>query len=167
MATPPLVALVLLLGALPVCAWAGYTDLSRMRIPNNAVLALAGVFAALGLACLPLEGWTLADWAWRWPQLLAVLAVGMILNAVWLLGAGDAKLAAAAALFIPMADWQPFLSIFLASLLACWFLHRLAMVTVGRRLAPDWVSWTSGKRFPMGVAFGTALIAYLATAALV
>jgi prepilin peptidase CpaA len=165
MATPPLVALAFLLGALPVCVWAGYTDLSRMRIPNLSVILLVGVFAVVGLALLPLEGWTFSDWAWRWAQLVAVLALGMILNAIWLLGAGDAKLAAAAAPFVALADWRPFLSIFLASMLICWFFHRMAMVTVGRRLAPDWVSWSSGKRFPMGVVFGTALLAYLAFAA--
>lgn len=165
MATPPLLALCFLLGALPACLWAGYTDLREMRIPNRAVLLLVGVFAVVGLALLPLEGWTLSDWAWRWPQLLAVLAVGMVLNAIWLLGAGDAKLAAAAAPFVALADWQEFMLIFLASMLACWFLHRTAMVTVGRRFAPDWVSWSSGKRFPMGVVFGTALLVYLAVAA--
>jgi len=165
MATPPLVALCFLLGALPICLWAGYTDLSQMRIPNRAVLLLAGVFAVGGLALLPLEGWTISDWAWRWTHLLVILILGMFLNLVWLLGAGDAKLAAAAAPFVALADWRDFLSIFLAAMLICWFVHRTAMVTVGRRFAPDWASWHSGKRFPMGVVFGTALLAYLAFAA--
>jgi prepilin peptidase CpaA len=165
MGTPPLVALVLLLGALPACAWAAYSDLSRMKIPNRSVLLLAGAFGVLGLALLPLQDWTFADWAWRWAHLVAVLSLGMILNAARLFGAGDAKLLAAAAPFVALADWQLALSIFLASLLGCWLLHRLAMVSGGRRLAPDWVSWSTGKRFPMGVAIGTALVAYLALAA--
>lgn len=166
MATPPLVALVFLLGALPICLWAGYTDLSQMRIPNRAVLFLAGVFAVAGLALLPVvENWTFSDWAWRWLHLLVILILGMLLNLVWLLGAGDAKLAAAAAPFVAFADWRPFLSIFLASMLVCWFIHRVARITVGRRFAPHWASWHSGKRFPMGVVFGTSLLVYLAVAA--
>lgn len=165
MGTPPPVALAFLAGALPVCAWAAYSDLSRMRIPNLSVLLLAGVYATVGLALLPLDGWSLADWGWRWAQLVAVLALGMILNAGRLLGAGDAKLLAAAAPFVAPSDWRPLLSVALVSLLGCWLLHRLAMVAGGRRLAPDWVSWSAGKRFPMGVPIGAALVAYLALAA--
>ena len=40
-----------------------------MRIPNRAVVALALGFAVVGLLCLPLEGWTLGDWGWRWAHL--------------------------------------------------------------------------------------------------
>jgi prepilin peptidase CpaA len=163
--TPPLVALWLLLGALPVCAWAAHSDLSRMKIPNRSVMALGGVFAALGLALLPLEGWTLADWGWRWTHLAVVLVLGMVLNALNLLGAGDAKLTAAAAPFVAVSDGATILWLFALMLLSCWLLHRLALVTAGPRLAPHWVSWTSGRRFPMGVAIGATLLGYLALAA--
>ncbi len=35
MGTPPVVALWLGLAALPVCLWASYVDLSRLKIPNR------------------------------------------------------------------------------------------------------------------------------------
>ena len=128
-----------------------------MRIPNRAVAgAGAGSSRSWASPCLPLEGWTLADWAWRWTHLVVVLVVGMILNAVGLLGAGDAKFAAAAAPFVALADWRP-LPVD-PRWPPCWSAGSSTgspWSRVGPRLAPDWVSWSSGKRFPMGVAFGT------------
>jgi prepilin peptidase CpaA len=165
MGTPPTVALVLLLGALPVCAWAAYVDLSRMKIPNRAVAALAMVFFVAGLLLLPLDSWSLGDWAWRWIHLVVVLLIGMALNAVYLIGAGDAKFAAAAAPFVALSDLGTLLWLYVASVLLCWLLHSIARHSFGPRLAPGWVSWTTGKRFPMGLALGVALVAYLAVAA--
>lgn len=162
--TPSDVAMWLFLGALPICVWASYVDLSRMKIPNRSVLALAGVFLVLGLALVALTDWTLGAWAWRLVNLVVVLLVGMLLNAVSLMGAGDAKVAAAAA-FVAVSDWTMLLPLFFVSLLGCWILHRIAKHSVGRRLAPDWESWSSGKRFPMGVALATTLLAYLAISA--
>ncbi len=165
MGTPPPVALALLLGAVPVCLWVAVSDLSRMRIPNPSVLALAGVFAGLGLAALPAEGWTLADWGWRWANLAAVLLAGMALNAAGAVGAGDAKFAAAAAPFVAAGDAADMALILAAALLVAWAAHRLARATIGPALRPGWRSWSSGKRFPMGVALAGALLAYLARAA--
>lgn len=165
MGTPPPVALLLLLGALPVCLWVAVSDLSRMRIPNVAVLALAGVFVAGGLAALPAEGWTLADWGWRWANLAVVLLAGIALNAVGGVGAGDAKFAAAAAPFVAARDAGSMALLLAGALLVAWAAHRLARATVGPALLPSWRSWSSGKRFPMGVALAGALLAYLALAA--
>lgn len=165
MGTPPIVALGLLLGALPVCLWAAYVDLSRMKIPNRAVAALAAAFFVIGLVLLPLDSWSLGDWSWRWLHLLVVLLIGMALNAIYMIGAGDAKFAAAAALFVATSDLGRLLWIYAFSLLGCWILHELAKRTVGPRLAPDWVSWSTGKRFPMGVALGLTLVIYLVMAA--
>ena len=161
MGTPPLVALGFFLGALPACAWAAHADLSRMKIPNPAVLLLVGVFAVGGLLLLPLEGWTLADWGWRWAHLAVVLVVGMGLNAAYMMGAGDAKLLAAAAPFVAVYDTLVVLALFPAMLIFCWCVHRLARLTTGPRLVPDWASWTSGRRFPMGVVIAATLLAYL------
>ncbi|EYD77860.1 Type IV prepilin peptidase TadV/CpaA [Rubellimicrobium mesophilum DSM 19309] len=161
MGTPPLVALAFLLGALAPCAWAAHADLSRMKIPNNAVLLLAAVFAVVGLACLPLEGWTLADWGWRWTHLVVVLILGMLLNGAGMMGAGDAKLLAAAAPFVALSDGILALTLFPAMLILCWAVHRLARLTTGPRLVPEWASWTSGRRFPMGVVIAATLLAYL------
>jgi prepilin peptidase CpaA len=165
MATPPVVALWLGLAALPVCLWAAWSDLARMKIPNRSVLALLGVYLVLGLALVAFADWTWADWAWRLSHLVVVLLAGMGLNAMGLVGAGDAKFAAAAAPFVALADWLTLLWLYPLVLLASWLLHRLARATLGRRLAPHWVSWSSGKRFPMGVALAGTLLAYLALAA--
>lgn len=165
MGTPPDVALWLGLGALFPSLWAARTDLARMKIPNPSVLALVGVYLVLGLLLVFATGWTLSDWAWRWTHLVVVLLVGMALNALSLVGAGDAKFAAAAAPYVALSDWQMLLWLYPAVLLLCWVLHRIARASFGRRLAPGWESWSSGKRFPMGVALAATLLAYLALAA--
>lgn len=157
--TPPLAALWLLVPAVPIGLYIAFTDLKAMRIPNNAVLALTLGFAIFGLIGLPF-----ADWAWRWLNLVVVLLAGMGLYAVRGLGAGDAKFAAAAAPYFAAADWTFVVLLFAALLIASWVAHRIARATL-RGLAPDWKSWTTGKRFPMGLALGPTLIAYLALAA--
>jgi prepilin peptidase CpaA len=160
LATPPGAALWLLLPAVPISLYIVLTDLKEMRIPNKAVLALALGFVIFGLIGLPL-----ADWAWRWLNLVVVLAVGVALYAARALGAGDAKFAAAAAPYVAAADWQVVLLIFWAFLLTAWIIHRIARATPLRNLAPDWKSWSTGKLFPMGLSLGPTLIAYLALAA--
>ncbi|NAZ35630.1 prepilin peptidase [Rubellimicrobium sp. CFH 75288] len=165
MATPAVVAAILLLGALPVMVWAGLSDLRRMKIPNRAVLALAGVFALGGLGLAAGGLWPWSEYGWRWANLAAVLLAGMGLNALGMIGAGDAKLAAAAAPFVAFADWPELLGLYAAAVLAAFALHRLAKYTVGPRLAPHWKSWDSGKRFPMGVAIGLTVVGYLGLAA--
>jgi len=166
MGTPPLLALALLIGALPVCVWAGLSDLRRMKIPNRAVMALVAVFAVVGVALLPLEGWTLVDWAWRWVHLAVVLAVGLGVYALGGAGAGDVKFAAASAPFVATADGGRVAIILAATMLAAFAAHRIARASFGPALAPDWVSWSTGRRFPMGVALGSTLAIYLALAAL-
>jgi prepilin peptidase CpaA len=49
---------------------------------------------------------------------------------------------------------------------AAFLTHRLARISPLRRLAPDWASWHSGRRFPMGLALGPALALYLGLAAI-
>lgn len=165
MGTPSPVALALLAVALPVSVWVGLTDLREMRIPNRAVMALALGFAVVGLLGLPLEGWDLGQWAWRWIHLVVVLVIGMALNAARLMGAGDAKFAAAAAPYVALADLGTLVALLAAATLVAWALHRIARHSVGPRLAPGWKSWGSGTKFPMGVAFGATLVAYLGLAA--
>ena len=57
------------------------------------------------------------------------------------------------------------LTLFPAMLILCWALHRVARLTTGPRIVPEWASWTSGRRFPMGVVIVTTLLAYLAICA--
>lgn len=146
---------------LPICFWVAWSDLSRMKIPNNAVLALAGVFVVVGLVALPL-----ADYPWRLVHLVVVLLIGIVLNAGGLVGAGDAKFAAAAAPFIPLGDLRFIFVIFAANLLAAVVAHRIAKYTPLRRLAPNWESWDRGWDFPMGLSLGGSLAIYLVLGAL-
>ncbi len=152
-------AACLLAVALPICIWVALSDMREMRIPNRAVLALAAGFALAGLVLLPLDAYL-----WRWAQLAMVLAAGIILNAVGALGAGDAKFSAAAALYIAPDDLRDILLLFAACLLAGYVVHRTVKLTPLRRLVPDWQSWETGKRFPMGFPLAATLVIYLAAA---
>ena len=136
---------------LPVCAWVALSDLRRMKIPNTAVLTLVGIFLVVGLLTLPL-----VDYAWRLSHLAVMLVAGIAMNAVRLMGAGDAKFIAAATLAF----------IFAATLLGAFVTHRAIMYSPLRRLAPDWQSWHTGKKFPMGLALGGTLAIYLSLGAL-
>ena len=140
----------------PICVYVAYSDLKGMIIPNKAVIALVAVFAVVGLIALPLD-----EWAWRWVHLVVLLIIGMLVNAVGLMGAGDAKFIAGAAPFIARPDAPLAMYILAACILSGVILHRIAKHSPLRKLAPEWKSWTTGKRFPMGFPLGMALIGYL------
>ena len=150
----------LLVPALPVGLWAAWSDLARMTIPNRAVLALVAAFALAAPLLLP------------WPeigaralQLAIVLGAGVTLNAAGLVGAGDAKFAAAMALYVAPADAAAFLSVLSLALLLAFALHRaLRAVPPVRAATPGWASWER-REFPMGLALGPALAAYLVLSA--
>lgn len=143
---------------LPICIWVALSDLRAMRIPNVAVLALAGVFLAVGLIVLPLDAYL-----WRLAALGIVLLAGFIITSLGMVGAGDAKFAAAMAPFIAPGDVLFFLMLFSLVLIGSWLTHRTAgRVPALRRATADWASWDQGKLFPMGVALAGALAIYLA-----
>ncbi|XDA97463.1 prepilin peptidase [Sulfitobacter sp. LCG007] len=143
---------------LPICLYVCFTDLAWMRITNRSVMALALVFVLLGPVAMP--GWE--EYLWRLVQLLVVLVLGAVLNASGALGAGDAKFAAAAAAYVAPGDLRLLLALFAAALLAAFVTHRIAKHSPLRALAPHWESWEQGKKFPMGLALGATLAAYLA-----
>lgn len=144
----------------PFCVWVMWSDLSAMRIPNPAVLALAVVFVVIGLVALPL-----AEYPWRLLTMAVVLVVTFLANAVGLMGAGDSKFIAVAVPFVDPGDIAPLCLILAACLLAAFVTHRIAKYTALRRLAPGWTSWDRGRKFPMGFALGGTLIIYLALGA--
>ena len=145
---------------IPVAIWVAWSDMKFMKIPNKAVLALAGVFAVVGLLALPL-----ADYAWRWVHLGVVLAIGFAMTIAGLVGAGDAKFAAAMAPFVALGDARLFIGIFAASLIAAFVAHRLMRAIPAFRAAtPDWASWTH-RKFPMGLALSGALLMHLGVVA--
>ncbi len=154
--TPPQAYLALLICALPICAWVCWSDLKTMKIPNMAVMALVAVWLVVGVIVFPFEAW-----AWRWLNLGAVLAIGILLNAIAHVGAGDAKFAAAAAPFVSVSHLPVVLPLFAAFLLGAFAAHRiLRAIPAVRAMTPDWVSWKR-RDFPMGLALVGTFITYL------
>ena len=159
----PASALAFLVLVTPICFWVAYTDLKYMKIFNVAVIALIAVFAVAGPFLLPLD-----VYAWRWINLVVVLAIGVLLNATAGVGMGDVKFAAAAAPFFSTATSHVQLMVLLlaGSLLGAFAAHRaLRALPAVRRMAPDWVSWQR-KDFPFGLALIATLWGYLAIVAL-
>lgn len=146
---------------LPVCLWVAWTDLKLMKILNVAVLTLVGVYVVIGPFALGLDAYL-----WHFLHLGLMLCVGIVMNAAGLIGAGDAKFVAAAAPFIAVGDVLLVLVILAASLLTGFAAHRIAKYTSLRKLAPNWESWSRGKKFPMGLCLGGTLAAYLVLGAL-
>ncbi|MEQ6201456.1 prepilin peptidase [Sulfitobacter sp. HNIBRBA2951] len=141
---------------LPICLYVIYTDISTMKITNGANLLLAAVFVVIGLIALPFD-----DYLWRLANLVIVLIAGIVLNAAGAMGAGDSKFLAAAAPFVALGDLNLLIWLFASTLLAAFVTHRFAKFTPLRQLAPNWTSWEQGKKFPMGLALGSALSLYL------
>lgn len=151
-------AIALLPVAAVVGAWVMVSDLREMRIPNRAVLGLLAAFVVIGFFLL-----SPADLAWRLGQGLVVLVIGFILNAAGLLGAGDAKFAAAMAPFIAPGDVLAVLAIFSVLTVLSLLVHRLALRLPGLRPRLEkWASWQRLREFPMGVPLALTLIVYLA-----
>jgi len=153
-------ALWLLPIAFPIAIWVAWSDMKFMLIPNKAVLALMAGFLVLGLLAFPLDAY-----AWRWSHFLVLLAAGFVANAAGLVGAGDAKYAAAMAPFVAASDLLVILVIFAAVLLASFATHRIfGRIPAVRRLTPEWKSWDLKRDFPMGLALSGTFLAYLALA---
>jgi prepilin peptidase CpaA len=159
-ALPPEAAFWFFLASLPICFWVILSDLRAMRIPNLSVLALFAVFVCIGVWVLPLS-----ILAWQLLNVVVVLLLGMALNAAGVLGAGDAKFAAAAAPFVMLDDAGFVMMLLAVSLLAGYITHRMVGRSPLRRLAPGWESWQRHKDFPMGLSLGACLSIYLGLAA--
>lgn len=149
-------ALLFLPFALPICIYVAFSDMRDMRIPNQMVMALFLVFVIVGPFALPLD-----VYAWRYLHVVVVLVAGIALNAGGVMGAGDAKFAAAAAPFIHLGDVRFLVALFAANLLAAYVAHRIGKYSGLKNIAPHWESWTNPK-FPMGLALGGTLAIYLA-----
>lgn len=157
---------------LPICYYVAFTDLREMRITNQAVMALFFVFVLVGPFALPWsDPWptghigpfpvALPVYVWQLLQLVVILLLGIVLNMIGAVGAGDAKFAAAAAPFIALGDIRLLIALFAANLLAAWSTHKIAKLTALRSLAPNWQSWSMGLDFPMGLSLGGTLALYL------
>ena len=144
--------------ALPIAIWVSWSDMKFMKIPNKSVIALAAVWLIVGFFVMERP-----DWLWGFAFLAIALVIGFGANMISLIGAGDAKFAAAMAPFFVVADWRYALGLFTACLLAAFIIHRVARrIPALKSLTTTWVSWTN-KDFPMGLALSGTLIFYLAT----
>jgi len=152
LATPPVAAAVFLIPAIPIAVWVAWNDLAHMKIPNMAVLAALVSFGVLGPFVLPL-----LDYGWRWTHFALILVAGFLMNMSRLIGAGDAKFAAAMAPFIAVEDAAFVIRLFAAALLAAFIAHRFvrALPQVVA-LCPGGASWQRAA-FPMGFAVGPVL----------
>ncbi|MGL6211757.1 MAG: prepilin peptidase [Paracoccaceae bacterium] len=151
-----LAPLVFLPFVIAIGIWVSWSDMKFMKIPNKAVLALAAVWLVVGLFIVPFD-----QWLWGLALGAAVLVVSFLATMAGLIGAGDAKFAAAMAPFFIAADPRYVMALFAACLLGAFFSHRaLRMVPPFRAVTSDWVSWTN-KDFPMGLALSGTLIFYL------
>jgi prepilin peptidase CpaA len=136
---------------LPIAVWVAWSDMARMKIPNRAVLALAAVWVLSPLV-LPWQAVV-----WGVVLMAAVLAAGFVLNLGGLIGAGDAKFAAAMAPFFTGADPVRLLYLYAACGIAALAVHRLARaIPAVRAAAPHWKSWTHPK-FPFGLSLAGLL----------
>ncbi|WP_439495472.1 A24 family peptidase [Bosea sp. (in: a-proteobacteria)] len=103
--TPALIALLVLFPA--AMAYAAASDLVSMTISNRLCLALVGLFAVCaGLLGMP---WGLIGWHVAAGALMLVICFGFF-AAGWI-GGGDAKLAAATALWFGFDQLMPYLLI--------------------------------------------------------
>ncbi|WP_420566627.1 prepilin peptidase [Thalassovita sp.] len=153
---PATAGLVFFVLTLPICVWVAWSDMKAMRIPNKSVMILAILFVGVAPFLMPLQtvGWQLL-------HLVIILLVGILFNAAGLVGAGDAKFAAAAAPYVVIGDLRFLIALFAACLLAGYTTHRLAKHTPLRKLAPEWESWSRKRDFPMGLPLAATLSLYL------
>ncbi|MTH99385.1 prepilin peptidase [Roseibium sp. RKSG952] len=173
MQIPATAAMWFLPFVLPICFYVIFTDMREMRIKNHAVKALTLVFVIVGLFALPpwsgpwLEGesgplsFSLPIYLWQLFHLAVVMFFAILLTAAGAMGAGDAKFCASAAPFIWLGDLMVLMAIVTASILGAVTTHRLVKYSALRRIAPDWKSWDTGNRFPMGFVLAGSLSIYL------
>lgn len=149
--------ILFLLAALPLSFYAALSDLKTMTIPNWVSIALIIAFTVVAIFVFPFE-----TTLWRLCAGALMLVVGFVLNALRVMGGGDAKYLAAITPYVAFNQAADFLFIFAVALLVTLALHRLAMrIPPIRRATAGWASWEAGRNFPMGISIAAAIIFYL------
>lgn len=157
----PTGALILLVPVLPIAIWAASSDLKRMKIPNQSVLAMAAVWPALGWLAVP----TWSAWLWGFAIMAIVLVALYLLYTTGTFGAGDAKYAAAMSGIFVGTPIVFFLMLVAGSMIGALILHRIARgIPAIRRMTPDWISWEQRRYFPFGLALSMIVVFYLVAA---
>lgn len=146
---------------LPLMAWASWSDLRTLKIPNTLVLAVLAVFVVTGVWGLPTD-----VFFWRLGHGFAILVLGFVAFSFGFIGGGDAKMAAALTPFIVPTDLSLFLILYAVVTLVLLMVLRLVM-QIYRHRDTGWLSIDQLKKparervFPMGLIFGVAMVLYL------
>ena len=149
---------------LPLMAWAAWSDLRTLKIPNTLVLAVLAVFVVTGLWGLPTD-----IFFWRLGHGFAILVLGFTAFSFGFIGGGDAKMAAALTPFIVPMDLSLFLILYAVITLVLLMVLRLVM-QIYRHRDTGWLSIDQLKKparervFPMGLIFGATILVYLSAA---
>lgn len=159
-AYPPTAALVFLVIMAPIWVFMSWDDMAHLRIRNGLVVFVLGVFVVLGPLLMPFD-----VYVGQLIQVAVVFAAILVLYVAGTMGGGDAKFIAAASPFFLQQDWLMILMLFLACALAAFSVHRAFLWAGADRQTPLWLSWRSGKRFPLGFALGGVVTIYLAVSA--
>jgi prepilin peptidase CpaA len=130
-----------------VLGWAAISDIRSRTIPNWTVLVIAGLFVP----------WALLNWGpWAAFALVAgaiALAIGVVFYALGVVGAGDAKLFAAVALFAGLGH---LLALGLATALVGGVIAIVSMATRPQRAAVMFTLRGKGD-FGRGIPYGVAI----------
>lgn len=144
--------------AAPFTLWAAWSDVRTMRIPNEISIYTGLAFILVMPFFLSYEsyGFRIAVGGW-------VLVAGFVLNALGLLGGGDAKFATVMAPFVTPGQYIYLLMAYLASILVCFAMLKLLQLIAARQgILQDWKSFSSGRKFPMGLPIAVTMLVYLA-----
>ena len=147
-----------------VMAFAGAMDLLTMTIPNRVSISLAALFVVLA----PLAGFSGTAFIQHLGAGALVLLVCFLMFARGWIGGGDAKLMAAAALWLGFAHLPAFLMqvAILGGVLAVAILAYRQFVPMGALPGPAWALrlHERGRGIPYGVAIsGAAMLIYPST----
>ena len=138
--------------------YSAFSDLVSMKISNKVALALMVGFVIFS----GLMGMDLNTFAWHWAMFALVLAISFALFAFGAIGGGDAKLAAATALWL---GWEHTLSYFLIASLIGAFLTILLLRIRGGLIPArveqiEWIArlYRADTGVPYGIALGFAAL---------
>lgn len=138
--------------------YGAWSDARELRIPNWVSLSLLAAFVPMGVV----SGIGLEDVTWHLAAGVAVLIAGFVLFALNLFGGGDAKLMAAAALWVGWGEVAFFL---IAVVLVGGLLSVLVvLLRKGLGLWPDWLVrrleglFTPNKAVPYGIAIAAGVL---------
>lgn len=127
-----------------------FYDLRFMILPNR----LAGLFVLLFITAV---AWTLAvdELAWRIGLALGLLTLGIMANAVRLVGGGDVKVLSALILFVPHEDLLGFfLALCLGTVAGIAGLMALRLALKDRQVT--WKGLQNTGSYPFGISIGIA-----------